>query len=134
MSTSALRHVANVRVFVDPARWDESVRFYSLTLGIALHVRDDVNRYAMLGFEQGPTLILEPDLPEGDEPKASGRFTGLSFLVDDVDTVHADLVAHGVVFVHPPETMFWGGRLAHFADPSDNVLTLAQYPQRAPAK
>jgi predicted enzyme related to lactoylglutathione lyase len=29
--------------------------------------------------------------------------------------------------------MFWGGRLAHFADPAGNVLTLAQYPKARPA-
>lgn len=128
MATGTLRHIAHIQVFVRPELWDESVRFYAETPGIALRVRDDVHRHALFGFEHGPTLGLEPDLPEAGEAPASGKFKGFSFLVDDVDRAHADLVAKGVVFVHPPETMYRGGRLAHFRDPSGNELTLAQYP------
>ena len=129
MTPGPLRHVSHVQVFVLPALWEASVKFYSDTLGIALRVRDDAGGYAIFGFEGGPTLGLEPDRPEAGEPPASGKFTGFSFRVDDVDRVHADLLAKGVVFEHGPETMPWGGRLAHFKDPSDNVLTLVQYPK-----
>ena len=129
MQPGTLRHVVHVRVFVRPDSWDASLAFYAAALGLSLQVRDDVHRHALFTFASGPTLGLEQDVPDDGEPPASGKFTGISFQVDDVDRVHAELVARGVTFVHPPETMFWGGRLAHLQDPSGNVLTLAQYPK-----
>jgi catechol 2,3-dioxygenase-like lactoylglutathione lyase family enzyme len=32
----------------------------------------------------------------------------LTFQVDDVEAMHAALAARGVVFVHPPQRVFWG--------------------------
>lgn len=129
MSSSALRRIAHVRVFVLGDRWDACVRFYAETLGLTLCERDDEHGHAQFRLSDGPALGLEIDRPEPGEEPASGRFVGVSFAVDDVDAVHASLVSRGVEFPHPPETMFWGGRLAHFRDPSGNVLTLAEYPK-----
>ncbi|MDH3643838.1 MAG: hypothetical protein OES38_17160 [Gammaproteobacteria bacterium] len=33
-------------------------------------------------------------------------------------------VAKGVEFVEPPERQPWGGVLAHFKDPEQNIMTL----------
>ena len=133
MTDRGLRHIVHVRVFVPAALWDASVKFYAETLELALSVRDDRHGYAIFEFPYGPTLGVEIDAPEPGEPPASGTFTAFSFLVDDVDRVYRDLVARGVRFVEPPDTRFWGGRLADFADPAGNVMTLVQYPKSRPA-
>ncbi len=52
----------------------------------------------------------------------------VNFSVDDIDAVHARLVAAGVVFSRPPETEDWGGRVASFLDPDGNLLQLMQLP------
>ena len=122
-----LREIGNFSLYVDPERWDECLRFYRDTLGIALEARADAFGYAVFRFQRGPTLVVERDQPDDGEASAAGRFTGVSFTVTDVDRTYADLVARGVRFVGLPETQAWGGRLAYCLDPSGNTLTLAQY-------
>lgn len=74
------------------------------------------------GYDVGPTLIIE--LTDGRHPDEVGRFAGLSLEVDDINAAHQQLAAAGVDFTHPPAKQPWGGTLAHFKDPSGNVLTL----------
>ena len=40
---------------------------------------------------------------------------------DDIDAMHAKLVAQGVDFVSPPADYPWNARCAYFTDPDDNV-------------
>jgi len=79
----------------------------------------------------GTKLILEEvDLSEPDAVGMVGRFTGISFAVDDIKTTYSTLKAKGVNFEGEPEMEEWGGALAHFRDPADNVFTLVQYPKQ----
>ena len=64
-----------------------------------------------------------------DDEIAVGRFTGVSFRVDDIDTLCATLVERGAHMVGMPQRQPWGGVLAHVADPDGNVVTLVQYPR-----
>jgi predicted enzyme related to lactoylglutathione lyase len=59
-----------------------------------------------------------------------GRFTGVSFAVEDIKATYKDLKAKGVDFEGKPEMEEWGGALAHFRDPANNVFTLIQYPNQ----
>jgi predicted enzyme related to lactoylglutathione lyase len=73
----------------------------------------------------GPSLAVEQLDPEDPEGAALvGRFAGVSLEVADIHAAYADLLAKGVEFVSPPTLQPWGGTLAHFKDPDDNVLTL----------
>src|SRR5690606_9442296 len=74
------------------------------------------------GYDVGPTLIVE--MTDGQHPEEVGRFAGLSLEVKDIAAAHERLLAAGVEFTHPPTKQPWGGTLAHFKDPSGNVLTL----------
>ena len=56
-----------------------------------------------------------------------GRFTGLSFAVDNAEEAYLSQ-KKGVSFYGPPEPQDWGGQLVHFSDPSGNVLTLVELP------
>jgi uncharacterized glyoxalase superfamily protein PhnB len=74
------------------------------------------------------TIRLSRDQDEEEEDpdflRAPGGFLGISLQVDDIDASYRELSARGVRFISPPQKMRWGGTLAHFKDPSGNVLTL----------
>ncbi|MEQ8355193.1 MAG: VOC family protein [Kiloniellaceae bacterium] len=77
----------------------------------------------------GMKLILEAQPP--DDPETGilvGRFTGISFSVPHLDAATGDLASKGVVFYRAAELQGWGGRLVHFFDPDENILTLVEYP------
>ena len=95
--------------------------FYSQTLGLPLVW--DMSEHGAFGVDAGATLIVE--LANDDESlDLAGRFAGLSLQVEDIAATYQDLSAKGVVFDAPPQAQPWGGTLAHFRDPSGNVLTL----------
>lgn len=78
-------------------------------------------------------LVVETvadDAPEEDKVLV-GRFTGLSFTVQDVAKKHKELVALGVLFTGLPEKQLWGGTLATLQDPSGNELQIVQQPTAA---
>jgi uncharacterized glyoxalase superfamily protein PhnB len=69
--------------------------------------------------------VVADDAPEEDRVLV-GRFTGLSFTVQDIGEKHRHLVALGVPFTGAPEKQFWGGILATLQDPSGNELQIVQ--------
>lgn len=78
------------------------------------------------GLDAGISVIVEAvsdDEPEEDRALV-GRFVGCSFQVDDIQGTYERLCAAGVRFHGAPTEQTWGGTLAHFDDPSGNVLTL----------
>ncbi len=77
----------------------------------------------------GTKLILEEvDLSEPETAGMVGRFTGISFAVENIQKTYKELKGKGVKFEGKPEKEEWGGALAHFRDPANNVFTLVQYP------
>jgi catechol 2,3-dioxygenase-like lactoylglutathione lyase family enzyme len=111
------------QVFVDDL--DEARTFYGQTLGLA--VKWDYG--TAVGYDVGADLIVEVFIADEEEDnpdvlRPPGGFLGISLQVDDIDASYRDLLAKGVRFVTLPEKMPWGGTLAHFEDPSGNVLTL----------
>ncbi len=106
------------RVFVDDMAAARG--FYEGVLGWPVAFGDVGSGY--LGFDVGGTVIVENGAGGGEG--LIGRFTGLSLWVDDIDASYADLSSKGVSFTGPPVEEPWGGRLAHFQDPSGNTLTL----------
>ena len=115
------------RIFVrDIAR---ARKFYADKLGLALKAEGTHHGYCV--FDAGNAeLVVEVvsfDAP-AEEQALVGRFTGLSFLVDDVHQQHRALSAKGVVFTGAPEVQFWGGMLATLRDPDGNQLQIVQRP------
>lgn len=101
--------------------------FYAHRLGLTL-VAGGADAGWLVYDAGGAQLVVEavaPDAPE-DEHALVGRFSGLSFAVDDIDAAFASLVANGVRFAAPPARQAWGGRLATFVDAADNELQLVQ--------
>ena len=114
------------RVFVRDI--DSAKNFYSAKLG--LPVKADGSRNGYCVFRSGSTeLVIETvaeDAPEEDRLLV-GRFTGLSFTVQDVEAKHRELAAHGVTFTGLPQKQSWGAILATFQDPSGNEFQIVQH-------
>ena len=66
------------------------------------------------------------DAPEEEEILV-GRFTGLSFTVQNAAAKHQELSARGVPFTGLPEKQQWGAILATLQDPSGNELQIVQH-------
>jgi len=96
--------------------------FYEKLFDLAPMWADD---HAAVYPTGGAKMDVEHADPADPESAARvGRFAGLSFAADDIDGAYATMVADGISFDGPPKKQEWGGTLAHFHDPDDNVLTL----------
>src|SRR5262245_59688812 len=117
--------VAAVRIFVTSL--DEVMGFYATLLGPP-RSRDDHGEFAVFDGE-GSDVIVEAvpaDAPHEDRALV-GRFTGVSFAVDDLHVEYQELIRAGFAFTGAPEVQPWGGRLATATDPSGNEVQLVQY-------
>ena len=107
-------------------------QFYEQKLGLRL--TDDGTAHEYCVFKSGSTALVVESVPD-DAPEDAkalvGRFTGLSFTVQDTEAKHRELEALGVPFTDLPEKQFWGGILATLQDPSGNGLQIVQYPTAA---
>jgi lactoylglutathione lyase len=116
-----LRGVSAVRLFVSD--FGRAVEFYTGPLG--LNVSGGDGRSWVLFRLSNAILLVEPVSETSAEfEELVGRFAGVSFETDDIQQAYGRLSAAGVKFDGPPEKQFWGGWLAHFHDPDDNILTL----------
>ena len=120
-----------IRIFVHELA--PTAAFYGNTLGLRQVAGSASAGYCV--FDAGAArLIVESvaaDAPAEDAALV-GRFTGLSFEVDDVRATHARLTALGVTFDEEPETQAWGGVVATLRDPGGNVVQVCQYPAPVP--
>jgi lactoylglutathione lyase len=129
VSESLLKAITHVRVFCFPEAWSECASFYREILQLTQIQADSNAGVAVLSLGEGPTLSLETvDPADAEDSEMVGRFTAISFRVDDIQVAHDSLRSHGVSFDHAPEKMQWGGITAHFRDPAGNTLTLVQPP------
>lgn len=111
-----------VRVFVHD--WERAFDFYANVLGLPVKFNEPALGWAEFDIG-GPSLGLERVAQDDNEgAELIGRFVGISFQVDDIDTVYKNLREKGVEFAEPPTKQDWGGTLAHFKDPAGNILTL----------
>jgi predicted enzyme related to lactoylglutathione lyase len=109
------------RVFVRDVQ--QARDFYSAALGLALEADGSENGYCV--FDAGAvTLVIE--VVDGEDEQLIGRFTGLSFGVEDVESKYEELRLKGVTFTGTPERQQWGGVLATLVDPSGNQLQIYQ--------
>ncbi len=114
-----------MRVFVKDVA--EAKAFYGDRLGLKVNLGD--LEHGVCIFDAGGVLLVVETVPEeapADEQILVGRFTGISFAVDDIRAKHQDLLASGVEFSGKPEQQYWGGWLATFRDPAGNELQLVQ--------
>jgi catechol 2,3-dioxygenase-like lactoylglutathione lyase family enzyme len=103
--------------------WRRSRDWYIGNLGFRLEFEVEQGGREGLGVaalqeDAGFTLFLE----QLSGPVQSGQAV-YTLQVDDVDALHARLMAEGVAFAAPPSKQFWGyGAVLH--DPDGHVLNL----------
>jgi predicted enzyme related to lactoylglutathione lyase len=104
-------------------------RFYAHVLGLPITADGSQHGYCVFNVG-GADLVVESVADDADEEERAlvGRFTGLSFKVEDIRAKHQALLALRVPFTQDPEKQFWGGVLATFQDPSGNGLQLVEMP------
>jgi predicted enzyme related to lactoylglutathione lyase len=69
------------------------------------------------------TIVPHSDLREGNRDPLHIM---LNLGVSDIGAVHRRLSAAGVTFIRPPEQEPWGGWIATFQDPDNNIIQLLQ--------
>lgn len=114
------------RVFVRDIA--EAKHFYADKLGLSLEGFSP--EHGFCAFDTGPTkLIIERIASDAavEDHQLVGRFTGLSFPVEDIKVAQERLASAGVRFSGSPEKQYWGGWLSTFVDPDGNGLQLVQY-------
>ncbi|HEU5266633.1 MAG TPA: VOC family protein [Jatrophihabitans sp.] len=119
---------ARLTAFVATTDLDRAAAFYVDLLGLTLLGRDS---YAAVVDGQGAQLRITPV-----QAKAPAEYTVLGWEVPDLDAAVDDLRARGVTFTLYPgmdqdEHDAWrapdGTRVAWFADPDGNTLSLHQH-------
>ena len=111
--------IAYVNVFVTDL--ERAVGFYQQMLGLELEFADSEHGYA--SFSAGPVRLGIAVAGEGQD-ELVGRHTGVGLATTNLVAEHARLLERGVIFATPPMRQPWGGFMATFADPDDNVLYL----------
>jgi catechol 2,3-dioxygenase-like lactoylglutathione lyase family enzyme len=104
---------------------DRALEFFTEKLGFKVatdHPFDDNQRWIELRIPGADTrLVLFT--PQGQEDRV-GTFSNLSFLADDVERTHQELVGRGVEFTQEPQKADWG-TAAVFKDPDGNMFVLS---------
>ncbi len=105
-----------------------AIDFYTRLLGPPTVVGPG-STYAVLSADIADIVVetVSADAPR-DDLALVGRFTGISFAVDDINDTYERLQSSRLAFSGEPELQAWGGRLATVVDPSGNELQLVQYP------
>jgi catechol 2,3-dioxygenase-like lactoylglutathione lyase family enzyme len=107
-------------------RLADARRFYAGALGL-----NEISATpSVVIFDTGQAKLIVERV-DADDPEVSelvGRFMAFSFTVADIGRAVGEL-AGKIEWLGPPELQPWGGVLAHFKDPDNNVLTLVQYPK-----
>jgi lactoylglutathione lyase len=120
--------LAAVRLFV--RNLDEAIAFYKTNFDWPMNGGGASEGYCVFDVGGNINLVIEPvALDADDEDQAYvGRFTGVSFRVNDIAATYARMRANGVVFSGVPEKQFWGGTLATLCDPAGNSVQIVEYP------
>lgn len=118
-------NISGVRIFVND--FETAVNFYKNTLGLKTMAIGP----GFMQFDTGAAKLMIEEVGNGepaDHQTLVGRFTGITFNTDDIQTQVEKLKQAGVKFTGEPEQQYWGGWLATFEDPSGNEFQLVEHP------
>jgi predicted enzyme related to lactoylglutathione lyase len=101
-------------------------KFYGEILELPTEFQDmDGLEYLVVRTSSGSSLGFMPPHPDLRGGEAAPREPGLYFMVEDVDRAYEHLLAKGVRFPRPPQTMPWGHRVLTTTDPEGRTVMLA---------
>ncbi|MET0312277.1 MAG: VOC family protein [Burkholderiaceae bacterium] len=124
----------DIRICIDVADLDRAIDFYTQGLGLTLSRRLGNGWAELLGASSVIDLLAneEGSAPLGQDHPARRGYARhwtpvhLDFVVDDVETAAARLVAAGGKLERPIEERKWG-RMANFADPFGHGIDLLEF-------
>ena len=102
---------------------DRALKFYSETLGLQIALDAIVFNHAEVGPHE--PLAKIGLYSTGKDSKKKKR-TGIVFDTDDIHKLYENLRRKGVKFIMKPTKMEWGGIVADFLDPDNNILEVVQ--------
>jgi len=124
MTRGLITRMAGVLIWTEAARFQEMVRFYRDTLGLAPRsVKPDFINFDWSGVRLS---VGVHDRVRGASRESLRIMINLT--VGDIRAAHERLTRAGVVFSRAPAQEDWGGWVATFADPDGNILQLMQLP------
>jgi predicted enzyme related to lactoylglutathione lyase len=101
-------------------------KFYGEILALPTEFRDvDGLDYLVVRTSSSSSLGFMPPHPDMRGGDAAPREPGLYFMVEDVDRAYEHLLAKGVRFASPPQTMPWGHRVLTTTDPEGRTVMIA---------
>jgi len=104
---------------------EQALTFYNEKLGFQILTDqpfDGARRWIELKIPGSETKVVL-FTPPGQEDRV-GTFSNVTFMTDDIDRTHQELIARGVVFTAPPTKQPWG-RFAKFQDADGNQFVLS---------
>ncbi|MGA8939457.1 MAG: VOC family protein [Acidobacteriaceae bacterium] len=104
---------------------DKALAFYTEKLGFQVLTDQPFGggqRWIELRIPGSETKVVL-FTPPGHEDRIGG-FSNVTFMTDDIDRTHQELVARGVVFTAAPTKQPWG-QFAKFEDPDGNQFVLS---------
>jgi len=114
--------ISYVNIFVSD--FVTSLKFYRDRIGLTPKVED-----SSFGYASFQTKGADFAFAQTDQSELIGRHTGIGWGVSDLDSTYADMVENGVEFESAPARQPWGGYMAIFRDPDNNLFYLDQLRQ-----
>jgi predicted enzyme related to lactoylglutathione lyase len=105
--------------------FDEVRRFYTQQMGFTRFDYDQQFSYLKVETTSSSSLGFSPPPPGYNLPQPPREPT-LYFMVKDINEAYRKLMARGVSFEAPPETMPWGHRVVRTRDPEGRAIWIAQ--------
>ena len=119
----SIENLAGVLIYTEDL--ERLVSFYQDTLGLTPHSLK--SRTAAFQLRNNTRITL------GKHSEVKGLVRNqyrimVNLSTDDIQASYTHLSEKGVRFIRPPEQEQWGGWVATFSDPDDNILQLLQFP------
>ena len=103
---------------------DDSSRYFVDVLGFQSEWRDGDNWQSLT---RGEVRMMLGHCPDALPPHEIGDHSYFAYItVDDVDALHAELIAKGALILRTPETQPWGKREMAVATPDGHRIMFAQ--------
>lgn len=119
----SIENLAGVLIYTEDL--ERLVAFYQNTLGLTPQSLKSQTASFQLRNNTRITLGKHSEV----KGQARNRYRIMvNFSTGNIQASYTHLLAKGVRFIRPPEQETWGGWVATFSDPDDNILQLLQFP------